>query len=139
MPNPVPCAVSVVEVAVDVEVEVEARVGFARVLVADDSCVGVVCCLLVPWNTHMHIYIYIYIYINIPVHPHSSHANTPSHPDHIYPPSNNAQHPKVVNLPSQHPSVSNPTKHIHIQPKKKTKKESKYHQPHTRPPAPVPH
>ena len=108
MPNPVPCAVSVAEeVAVDVEVEVEVRVGFARVLVADDSCVGVVCCLSVPWNTHMHIYIYIYIYINIPVHPHSSHANTPSHPDHIYSPSNNAQHPKVVNLPSQHPPVSN--------------------------------
>ena len=63
MPNPVPCAVSVAEeVAVDVEVEVEVRVGFARVLVADDSCVGVVCCLSVPWNTHMHINIYIYIY-----------------------------------------------------------------------------
>ena len=53
MPNPVPCAVSAVGVVVDVEVGV--RVGF-RVLVADDSCVGV--CLLV---SHACIYIYIYI------------------------------------------------------------------------------
>lgn len=51
MPNPVPCAVSAVGVVVDVEVGV--RVGF-RVLVADDSCVGV--CLLV---SHACIYIYI--------------------------------------------------------------------------------